>query len=332
MKNCLVTGADGFIGSHLTENLVKHGYKVKALCQYNSFGNRGWLEETRSEIAEEIEFVMGDVRDSDQMMNECKGVDHVFHLAALIAIPYSYEAAQSYIDTNITGTHNILKACRANNVEKMIHTSSSECYGTAKYVPMDEDHPVCGQSPYAATKIAADQLCISYNRSFKQNVSIIRPFNTYGPRQSGRAVIPTIICQALEGKKEIELGSLTPTRDFNYVEDTCDAFRNVALSEECEGKIINACSSFEISIEETARLICDIIDKDIKILSKSKRMRPENSEVNRLYGENKLIKTLTGWSPKYAGYEGFRRGLEKTIEWFDTETNRIGYKATLYNK
>ena len=171
MKNCLVTGADGFIGSHLTENLVKHGYKVKALCQYNSFGNRGWLEETRSEIAEEIEFVMGDVRDSDQMINECKGVDHVFHLAALIAIPYSYEAAQSYIDTNISGTHNILKACRVNNVEKMIHTSTSECYGTAKYVPMDEDHPVCGQSPYAATKIAADQLCISYNRSFKQNIS-----------------------------------------------------------------------------------------------------------------------------------------------------------------
>ncbi len=331
MKSCLVTGADGFIGSHLTETLVRKGYKVKALCQYNSFSNYGWLENINSEAREEIEIKLGDVRDSEQMNVICKGVDNVYHLAALIAIPYSYETPRSYVDTNIIGTINMLNACRVNEVGIMVQTSTSECYGSASYVPMDENHPINAQSPYAATKIAADQLCLSYNKSFNQRVAIIRPFNTYGPRQSARAVIPTIITQALENEGVIKLGALSPTRDFNYVSDICEAFVAIGTSEKCIGEVVNACTCYEISIEETAKLICDILNIEPVFCSDEERMRPKESEVNRLYGDNKLIKEITSWEPNYFGKKGFREGLRRTINWFTEEKNQHSYKSMMYN-
>lgn len=328
----IVTGADGFIGSHLVEELVKSGNKVRALCQYNSFGYCGWLEEVSKEVKDEVEVVLGDIRDSYQMNNLCKGGKIVYNLAALIGIPYSYDAPTSYIDTNIIGTANILNACMANNVSRVIQTSTSECYGSAKYVPMDEEHPLNAQSPYAATKIAADQLSLSYHKSFDLPAVVLRPFNTYGPRQSTRAVIPTIITQLLHGNGKVKLGAISPTRDFNYVKDTCRAFIEVGKGEKCIGKVINACSSYEISIKRTAELIAEIMDKELNIDCEQERLRPSKSEVNRLFGSNDLIKSLTDWEPLYNGEQGLKMGLEETIEWFIKRQNDSGYKSAGYAK
>ncbi len=327
----LVTGADGFIGSHLVENLVKNGYKVKAFCLYNSLGSWGWLDQTNPEIIKDVEIILGDIRDQNCVENACKGVDLVFHLASLIAIPYSYEAPLSYVETNINGTLNILQAARKFNIKKIVHTSTSETYGTAQTVPINESHPLIAQSPYAATKIAADQMAISFFKSFGTPVSILRPFNTYGPRQSARAVIPTIISQIASGKTEISLGKLSPTRDFNYVIDTVNAFKAIAFSNQTIGKVINSASNFEISIKDTANLIADIMGKKIQLTSENERKRPQNSEVNRLFGDNKLIKDLTNWEPKYAGIEGFREGLKLTINWFCSKENLSFYRPDIYS-
>ena len=327
----LVTGADGFIGSHLVENLVTYGYTVKAFCLYNSLGSWGWLDQTNSEIIKNVEIVLGDIRDQNCVENALKDVDLVFHLASLIAIPYSYEAPLSYVETNINGTLNILQAARKFNINKIVHTSTSETYGTAQSVPINESHPLIAQSPYAATKIAADQLAISFFKSFETPVSILRPFNTYGPRQSARAVIPTIISQIASGKTEICLGELSPTRDFNYVIDTVNAFKAVAFSDKTIGKVINSASNFEISIKETANLIADIMGKNIQLSSENERKRPENSEVNRLLGDNQLIKDLTNWEPKYAGIQGFREGLKHTIDWFCSKDNLSYYRPDIYS-
>ncbi len=316
MKKVLVTGADGFIGSHLIELLYNSGYDVKAFCFYNSNGSWGWLDQVSSNIKSEIDVCLGDIRDPlcvKKAMEEC---DMVFHLAALIAIPYSYLAPSSYIDTNIHGTLNIVQAAKELEIERVIHTSTSETYGTAQYVPIKETHPLVGQSPYAASKIGADQIALSYYRSFGTPVTVLRPFNTYGPRQSERAVIPTIISQLLAGKKQIKLGSLTPTRDFNFVEDTCAAFLAVAESDKTIGKVINSASCFEISIGKTAEIIADVMNVKLEIDKDFGRVRPSLSEVNRLYGDNSLIKSLTDWDCKYAGIKGFKQGIKKTVEWF----------------
>ena len=330
-KFCLVTGADGFIGSHLVESLVRDGYKVRAFCLYNSNGNWGWIDSIDCEVKKNIEVVLGDVRDQESVLEACKGVDIIFHLASLIAIPYSYKAPSSYVETNINGTLNIIQAARKLDLEKVIHTSTSETYGTAQNVPINENHPLVGQSPYAATKIAADQLAMSFWRSFQTPISIIRPFNTYGPRQSARAVIPTIISQIISGKREISLGKITPTRDFNYVLDTCDAFKAIAFSDKTIGKIINSASNFEISIEETVFLIAKLMNNEIQIKSEENRLRPANSEVNRLYGDNTLLKELTDWEPKFAGIDGFKKGLNLTIEWFSKRENISLYRPNNYS-
>ena len=332
MTRVLVTGADGFIGSTLTETLVKRGFTVRALCLYNSLGSLGWLDAIDKDLLDEIDVVMGDIRDPALTRDAMKGCEVVYHLAALIAIPYSYEAPSSYIETNINGTLNVLQAARELEIQRVVHTSTSETYGTAQYVPIDENHPLVGQSPYSATKIGADQLAISFNKSFEMPITILRPFNTYGPRQSNRAVIPTIITQLAAGNKELVLGSLSPTRDFNYVTDTCRAFIAVAESEQTIGKVINCASRFEVSIGETARLIAELMDKQITIVEEDQRIRPNESEVRRLYGDNSLIKELTDWAPEYGGLKGFRHGLQKTIDWFCKSDNLKMYKADLYAK
>tara|TARA_B100001248_G_scaffold260185_2_gene247746 strand:- start:101 stop:1105 length:1005 start_codon:yes stop_codon:yes gene_type:complete len=329
-KKVLVTGADGFIGSHLVELLVKNGYKVKAFCFYNSLGNYGWLNTIPKEIQNEIEICLGDIRDSNLVREYMRGCDEVFHLAALIAIPYSYVAPASYVDTNIHGTLNVVQAARDLNIEQVIHTSTSETYGTAKFVPISEDHPLVGQSPYAASKIGADQIALSFWRSFKTPITIIRPFNTYGPRQSTRAVIPTIITQIASGEKTINLGSITPTRDFNFVEDTCSAYLAIERSSATIGKVINVASNFEISIGKTAKLIAEVMSKDVEIKTEIERIRPKNSEVNRLFGDNSLIKSITDWDPKYKGLEGFKKGLRVTIEWFCDPYNLSRYNPNKY--
>ena len=330
-NSVLVTGADGFIGSHLVETLVRDGYKVKAFCLYNSLGSWGWLDHSSPEIIQNVEIILGDVRDQFCVENSLVGVDIVFHLASLIAIPHSYKAPQSYVETNINGTLNILQSSKKLGIEKIIHTSTSETYGTAQYVPIDEKHPLIAQSPYAATKIAADQLAMSFFKSFNTPVTILRPFNTYGPRQSARAVIPTIISQLASGKNKVSLGKLSPTRDFNYVQDTVNAFKEVAFAENTIGKIINCASNFEISIEDTVYLIADIMNKKIEISSESERKRPEKSEVNRLFGDNKLIKEITNWYPKYSGKKGFREGLKLTIDWFSKKENLSFYRPDIYS-
>ena len=330
MKNILVTGADGFIGSHLVESLLIKGYKVKAFCFYNSNGSRGWLDTISSDVGSNVDFVLGDIRDANCVKEAMRGCDLVYHLAALIAIPYSYRAPSSYIDTNIHGTLNVVQAARDIGVERVVHTSTSEVYGTAEFVPITEKHPLVGQSPYSASKIGADQIALSYWRSFSTPISIIRPFNTYGPRQSNRAVIPTIISQIASGSREIKLGSLIPTRDFNYVKDTCDAFIEIASSPETIGRVINAASNFEISIGDTAKLIASLMNSDLPLVSDVNRTRPEKSEVNRLFGDNSLLKELTGWKPKFSGIEGFKRGLTKTIEWFQDEKNLAKYRPNEY--
>ncbi len=330
MNKVLVTGADGFIGSHLVEMLLEKGYLVKAFCFYNSNGSWGWLDSLPMEYKKEIEVVLGDIRDPlcvRKAMEDCK---QVFHLAALIAIPYSYIAPASYIDTNIHGTLNVVQAARELNIERLIHTSTSETYGSAQFVPITEEHPLVGQSPYAASKIGADQIALSYWRSFQTPISILRPFNTYGPRQSSRAVIPTVITQIASGKREIVLGSLSPTRDFNFVTDTCSAFLEIAKSEATVGKVINAASKFEISIGDTASLIAELMDSNIELITEKQRLRPKDSEVNRLYGDNSLLKELTEWEPLFSGHNGFSKGLKKTIEWFTNKENLTQYRTDSY--
>lgn len=324
----LVTGADGFIGSHLVEQLVKEGYTVKAFVYYNSFNSRGWLDTLPAEISKEIEFFAGDVRDPFGVKQAMLGCHVVMHLAALIAIPYSYHSPASYIQTNISGTLNVLQAARELNVERVLITSTSEVYGTAREVPIPETHIRQAQSPYSATKIAADALAESFYRSFDLPVTIVRPFNTYGPRQSARAVIPTIITQILSGFKQIQLGSLYPTRDLVYVKDTVQGFINILNSEETIGQEVNIATQKEIAIGDLAQLIIRLTGKEVEIVSDSERLRPEKSEVYRLLGSNKKLHEISGWKPQYS----IEEGLKETIEWFKTEENLKRYKADIYNK
>lgn len=325
MKKVLVTGADGFIGSHLTEELVRSGYKVKAFVYYNSFNNWGWLDTLSVDIMKDVEVFPGDVRDPNGVREAMKGCDAVFHLAALIAIPFSYHSPDTYVDTNIKGTLNILQAARELNIDRVLVTSTSEVYGTAKYVPIDELHPFQGQSPYSATKIGADRLAESFYRSFDLPVTIVRPFNTYGPRQSARAVIPTIITQLLSGSTQIKLGSLTPTRDFNYVKDTVNGFISIYKSEKTIGEEINIATQQEISIGELANELIRQINPNATIICDEERLRPDKSEVNRLLGSNKKIKELTDWEPKFT----FEQGIEATIEFFRENLGK--YKSDIYN-
>lgn len=324
-KKVLVTGADGFIGSHLTEKLVELGAKVTALVQYNSFNNWGWIETLDKHIKKEIEVYAGDIREYDNISKVIEGKDVVFHLAALIAIPYSYRSPAAYVRTNVEGTLNVMEGCRIHNVEKIIHTSTSEVYGTAQYVPIDEKHPLQGQSPYSASKIGADKIVESFYRSFELPVATIRPFNTYGPRQSARAVIPTIISQILSGKKTIKLGALSPTRDFNYVKDTVEGFIRIAEVDESIGHVINIGSNKEISIGDLARKIVYLTGKDVMIECDEKRLRPEKSEVNRLVCDNTKARKMLNWEPMYTLDEGLR----ETIEWFGN--NLHYYKTDIYN-
>jgi len=325
MSKVLVTGSDGFIGSHLTEELVKRGYEVKAFVYYNSFNNWGWLDTLPKEIMDHIEIFQGDIRDPNGVKEAMRGCDAVFHLAALIAIPFSYHSPDTYVDTNIKGTLNVLQAARELGTQRVLVTSTSEVYGTAQYVPIDELHPYQGQSPYSATKIGADRLAESFYRSFNLPVTIVRPFNTYGPRQSARAVIPTIITQLLAGKEEIKLGSLTPTRDFNYVKDTANGFIEMYLSDKTIGQEINIATQKEISIGQLAEELIRQINPNAKIICDEQRLRPEKSEVNRLLGSNKKILELTNWTPKYT----FEEGLAETIEFL--RHNMDKYKADIYN-
>jgi NAD dependent epimerase/dehydratase len=325
MKNVLITGADGFIGSHLTELLLSEGYNVRALSQYNSFNNWGWLEDISHP---NLEVVCGDVRDADYCRHITKGMDTVFHLAALIAIPYSYVAPDSYVDTNIKGTLNMCQAARDLGVEKLLVTSTSEVYGTALYVPIDENHPRQPQSPYSATKIGADAIAKSFYNAFDLPVTIVRPFNTYGPRQSARAIIPTIISQIANGAKEIKVGDLSPTRDFNYVKDTCRGFLAIARAEGVAGEEINIATDTEISMQDTLNLIADIMGADISWVKDPERCRPSKSEVFRLHGCNKKITGLTDWRPQFS----LREGLAETIQWFTNPENLKKYKSNIYNR
>ncbi len=325
MAKILVTGAEGFIGSHLTELLVKEGYDVRAMVQYNSFNNWGWIDTFDKEIKDSLDIFLGDVRDPNGVRTAMEGVDAVFHLAALIAIPYSYHSPDMYVDTNIKGTLNILQAARDLKTEKVLVTSTSEVYGTAKYVPIDEKHPYQGQSPYSATKIGADRLAESFYRSFNLPVTIVRPFNTYGPRQSARAVIPTIITQLLAGKKEIKLGSLTPTRDFNYVKDTARGFLEIYRSDKTIGEEINIATQKEISIGQLAEELIRQINPKARIVCDEQRVRPEKSEVNRLLGSNEKIMSLTEWKPQYT----FEEGLAETIAFLRDNLDK--YKTDIYN-
>jgi len=325
MKRALITGADGFIGSHLTEMLIVKGYQVKALSQYNSFNNWGWLENVNCK--DKIEVLTGDIRDPHYCKHITKDVDIIFHLAALIAIPYSYIAPDSYVDTNIKGTLNICQAAKENGNIRVIHTSTSEVYGTAQYVPIDEKHPLQPQSPYSATKIAADAMAMSFHNAFELPVTVARPFNTYGPRQSARAVIPTIITQIANGTKEIKLGDLTPTRDFNYVEDTCRGFIALAEEDKTIGETINIGSNFEISIADTLNIIKELMQSDVQFITDEQRIRPEKSEVFRLWCDNTKIDKLTGFKPQF----DIKQGLRKTIEWITEPEHLKTYKTEIYN-
>lgn len=325
MKNVLITGADGFIGSHLTELLVRQGYQVKALSQYNSFNYWGWLEDV--DCLADIEVLSGDVRDPHYCRKITAGVDTVFHLAALIAIPYSYAAPDSYVDTNVKGTLNICQAALDNGVDRVIHTSTSEVYGTAQYVPIDEKHPLQPQSPYSASKIGADAMAMSFFNAFGLAVTIARPFNTYGPRQSARAVIPTIISQIASQLKQIRLGDVTPTRDFNYVADTCRGFLALARSDKAIGETVNIGSNHEISVGDTLALIRELMHSDVEFMTDEQRIRPERSEVFRLWCDNGKIREMTGFQPEYS----LRAGLQATIDWFTRPENLAKYKAGIYN-
>ena len=323
----LVTGAEGFIGSHLTEALVAEGHDVRAMVLYNYAGSWGWLEE--SSVRDSIEVSLGDVRDPHSVAQAMEGCELVFHLAALIGIPYSYHAPASYVDTNVTGTLNVVQAAR-NRDAKVVHTSTSEVYGSAQRVPIEEDHPVVGQSPYSASKIGADHIALSYYYAFELPVAVARPFNTYGPRQSNRAVLPTIISQIASGARSIKLGSLTPTRDFNFVSDTVAGLRAIANAEDAVGEVINLGSGFEISIADTVSLIAELMDVEIEIVSDEERIRPEASEVDRLCAGNSKALALTGWQPEFVGRDGLAKGLQKTIEWFSEPSNLARYKSDSY--
>lgn len=322
-KQVLVTGAAGFIGSHLCEALIKKGFRVKALVRYNSRNSWGWLENPL--FKGKVEVVSGDIRNYDSVKSAVKDSKVVFHLAALIGIPYSYQSPDSYVDTNIRGTLNILQAARELGVKKVVHTSTSEIYGTAKFIPITEEHPVNPQSPYAATKIAADFLALSFNKSFNLPVVVVRPFNTYGPRQSARAVIPTIISQILHGKKRINLGNVSPTRDLTYVKDTVEGFLKAADSEKAVGEVINLGNNSEISIRDLVILIAELMQAKVKVVTESSRRRPEKSEVERLWADNSKAKEVLGWSPRYS----LEKGLRETIDWF--KNNKDIYKSHIYN-
>jgi NAD dependent epimerase/dehydratase len=330
MSKVLVTGADGFIGSHLVEALMASGHQVRAFCLYNSNGGWGWLDTLPRSIKDDLDVVLGDIRDPLCVKNAMRGCEQVFHLAALIAIPYSYVAPASYVDTNIHGTLNVVQAARDLGVKRVVHTSTSETYGTAQFVPITEEHPQVGQSPYAASKIGADQIALSYWRSFETPVAVLRPFNTYGPRQSARAVIPTIITQIAAGQRQIRLGALSPTRDFNFVADTCAAFQAVAGCDAVLGQVVNAASNFEISIGDAASLIAEVMNVELEILTDEHRLRPLGSEVNRLFGDNSRLRQLTGWKPAYGGLDGFRCGLARTAEWFSDPANLSFYRPGSY--
>lgn len=330
-KKVLVTGADGFIGSHLTEHLVRMGIDVRAFVYYNSFNSWGWLDSAEDSIKSSLDVFAGDIRDPHGVRTAMSGCDVVMHLAALIAIPYSYHSPDTYIDTNIKGTLNVVQAARDLGVERVLHTSTSEVYGTARFVPISEAHPLQGQSPYSASKIGADQIAISFHRSFETPVSVIRPFNTYGPRQSARAVIPTIITQIAAGARRVKLGAVHPTRDFNFVSDTVRGFVAIAQCDRAVGEVINVGSNFEVSIGETARMIADVMGVDVEFVSDDQRLRPAASEVERLWADNTLARELAGWTPEYAGIEGLRRGLTETVAWFSDRANLSRYKAGMYN-
>ena len=327
----LITGADGFIGSHLTEALVRQGHDVRAFVFYNSFNSWGWLDHAPKDIHDNLDVFAGDIRDPHGVKEAMKGCDAVLHLAALIAIPYSYHSPDTYVDTNVKGTLNVLQAARELGVRRGIHTSTSEGYGTARFVPITEAHPLQGQSPYSATKIAADQLAYSFYASFGLPVVIARPFNTYGPRQSARAVIPTIIIQIANGQRQIKLGAVSPTRDFNFVQDTVAGFIAALNCDQGLGEVVNFGSNFEISVGDTARLIAATMNTEIEIITDDARLRPENSEVERLWADNAKAKQLFGWQPAYGGREGFKRGLAETAEWFQDSANLVSYKADRYN-
>jgi NAD dependent epimerase/dehydratase len=331
MSKVLVTGADGFIGSHLTQALMAAGHHVRAFCLYNSNGSWGWLDCLPESSKAELDVVLGDIRDPLCVREAMRGCDRVFHLAALIAIPYSYVAPASYIQTNIYGTLNVVQAARELGVSRVVHTSTSETYGTAQFVPITEQHPQVGQSPYAASKIGADQIALSYWRSFQTPVAVLRPFNTYGPRQSARAVIPTIITQIAAGQRQIRLGALSPTRDFNFVADTCAAFLALASCDAALGQVVNVASNFEISIGDTASCIAEVMNADLDIITDETRLRPEGSEVNRLFGDNSRLIELTDWHPRYSGIDGFRRGLATTVEWFSDPANLARYRPGSYS-
>jgi NAD dependent epimerase/dehydratase len=327
----LVTGADGFIGSHLAEALVREGHRVRAFVLYNSFNSWGWLDTLSPDVRNAMDVWSGDIRDAHRVREASKGCDAILHLAALIAIPYSYQSPESYVQTNVLGTLNVLQAARDNGVSRVIHTSTSEVYGTARFVPITEEHPVLGQSPYSASKIAADQIAYSFYAAFGLPVVIARPFNTYGPRQSARAVIPTIITQIANGTKEIRLGALTPTRDFSFVDDTISGFVTALKAEGGLGEVVNFGSSFEISVGDTAALIARLMKSDVRVVSDESRMRPADSEVERLLADTSKARNLFGWKPSYAGREGFERGLTRTIEWFTDRENLSRYKSEVYN-
>jgi len=331
VKKVLVTGADGFIGSHLTEALIRGGHDVRAFVCYNSFNSWGWLDRCGDDVKGKFDVFAGDIRDPYGVRTATKDCDAVLHLAALIAIPYSYHSPDSYVDTNIKGTLNVVQAARDLGVARVVHTSTSEVYGTARFVPITEDHPLQGQSPYSASKIGADQIAMSFYSSFGTPVTILRPFNTYGPRQSARAVIPTIITQIASGKRQIALGAVHPTRDFTFVADTVNGFIAALHSDAATGQVVNVGSGFEISIGDTARAIAAAMGTDIEILADEQRLRPEKSEVERLWASNSKARDLLGWTPQYGGLDGFQRGLVETAKWFTKAENLASYKADIYN-
>ena len=331
MKKILVTGADGFIGSHLTEALVRKGYDVRAFVLYNSFGTWGWLDRSPDQIRASLDVFAGDIRDPHGVKEAMKGCDAVLHLAALISIPFSYHSPDAYVDTNVKGALNVLQAARELGTKRVIHTSTSEVYGTARFVPITEDHPVLGQSPYSASKIGADQLAYSFFASFGTPVTIARPFNTYGPRQSARAVIPTVIAQIANGASRLKLGAIHPTRDFSFVGDTVAAFIALLESEKGLGEVINFGSGFEISVGDTVAMIAEVMGAAIEIETDAQRVRPALSEVERLWADNAKARNLLGWSPAYGGREGMRRGLAETVAWFTDPANLAQYKSNLYN-